>query len=453
MKNMMAFMKKRWPLIVAILVILVALPMAWVFSGKLNDRIKRTQENAANNLMTRLDGLKVTYELPAPYEGMEPVIERGVMPHPRLTEFFRQEQQLQSERLAEATQEIIDFNSKGRGVLVEGLFPEQPEDDSEAQLMRLRMQDLLIPGDGDSAYERLLESIGATMPPEPQSVLDQLNDTRARLFERESAQSGTTEMDPEEQEAMEQELSAQRVSLYARPAQENSIYMSLDVLPEGSPFQVAPGFPRQARSNTPNHGLTFLWQLDFWLAQDLFGFLGEANSRGGELLPIVEAPIKRVLRIEGRPLRLDRVSGQGEYPEPVDQGPDPSAQLFEPRFYTSPSGRQADWLNQLYDIRQVQMSMVVDSARIPEIIDAAARYNLITVTDLDIKPVDVWNDLERGYYYGPDHVVQLDVELELVYLRAWTAPLMPNVIRQELGLEPHPEPEEDMGFDEDPGLG
>lgn len=451
MKNAMTFIKKRWPMIVAIVVILVALPVAWVVSGNLNAGIKQRQENAANNLMQRLDGLKVNYELPAAFEGMEPVTHSG-MPHPDYTEFFREQQQKQNERLQQVTSEIIEFNKKNRGVLVKGLFPKQPEDSSEAQLMRLRMQDLLIPGDGDSAYEQLLSKLNATTPPDPVSVLDQLNDTRARLFERESAQSGSTDMDPDEREAMEQELSAQRVSLYARPAQEHSIYMSLDVLPEGSPFQVAPGFPRRALSNTPNHGTTFLWQLDYWLAEDLFGFLGAANSRNGDLLPIVEAPIKRVLEIEGRPLRLNRTASQGQFDDPIEPGPDPAVQVFEPRFHAASSGREADWLNQLYDIRRVRMSLVVDSARIPEIIDAAAQYNLITVTDLDIEPVNVWSDLERGYYYGTDHVVQLNIELELVYLRAWTAPLMPNIIRRELGLEPHPEPEEDMGF-EDPGIG
>lgn len=454
MKNMMAFIKKRWPLIVSIVVILVALPVAWVMSNKLNTQLKERQENAANGLYTRLDGLKVTYELPAPVEGMEPVQESGVMPHPRLTEFFREQQQIQDGRLTEATQDIITFNSKNRGVLVEGLFPKQPEDNSEAQLLRLSMQNQLIPNDeGTSAYGRLLAGINATTPPDPQSVLDQLNDTAARLRERDQAQTGAAEMDPEELEIMSQELTAQRVSLYARPAQEHSIYLSLDQFPEGSPFRVAPAFPRQALSNTPNHGLTFLWQLDYWLAQDIIGFLGQANTRDGDLLPIVDAPIKRVLEIEGQPLRLNRTAGRGEYDDAIDMGPDPASQVYQPRYFASPSGREADWLNQLYDIRRVKMALVADSARIPRIIDAAAEHNLITVVDLDIQPIDVWADLEQGYYYGKDHVVRLDIELELIYLRAWTAPLMPNIIRQELGLQPHPEPEEDMGFGEDSGIG
>lgn len=453
MKNMMAFIKKRWPLIVSIVVILAALPVAWIMSNKLNTKLKEGQENAANGLYTRLDGLRVTYELPAPVEGMEPVTESGTMPHPRLTEFFREELEKQNGRLTEATQDIIAFNRKGRGVLVEGLFPKQPEDNSEAQLLRLSMQNRLIPSDGGSAYERLLATINATTPPDSQSVLDQLNDTAARLRERDQAQTGAAEMDPEELEAMSQELTAQRVSLYARPAQEHSIYLSLDQFPVGSPFDVAPSFPRQARSNTPNHGLTFLWQLDYWLAEDIIGFLGHANTRDGEMLSIVDAPIKRVLQIEGRPLNLDRTSSRGEYDDAINMGPDPASQVFEPRYFASPSGREADWLNQLYDVRRVKMALVVDSARIPRIIDAAAEYNLMTVVDLDIQPIDVWADLEQGYYYGKDHAVRLNIELELIYLRAWTAPLMPNLIRQELGLQPHPEPEEDMGFGEDPGIG
>ena len=451
----MTFIKKRWPLIVSIVVILVALPTAWIVSSNLNAGIRTGQETSANALLTRLDGLKVTYELPAPVEGMEPVRQSGVMPHEDLTEFFRTQQNLQAARLAEATEAIIEFNRKGRGPLVEGLFPKQPEDTSEAQLLRLRMQSMLIPDEGGSAYEQLIESINATTPPDPQSVLETLDDTAARLQERDSAQGGSGEVDPQEQAQMMQELTAQRVSLYARPAQEGSIYLSLEQFPEGSPFVVSPTFPRQAVSGTPDHGRTFLWQLDYWFAQDIVGFLGEANSMNGNLLPIVEAPIKRVVSIDGSPFRLAEASGD-EFDAGVDPGPTPDTQVFEPRFYSSPSGREPGWFNQLYDVRRVRLGLIVDSARLPEVLDAAARYNLMTVVDLDVSPVDVWADLEQGYYYGQDHVVRLDIELEVLYLRAWTAPLMPDIIRQEIGLPPHREPESEDEFGDgydDPGIG
>lgn len=452
MKKVMAFVKKRWPLIVSLAVILVSLPTAWVVSNNMGRGLKQRQEASAKGLLTRLDALKVNYELPAPVAGLEPIRQSG-MPHTRITEWYRQQQTAQGERLAQATAEIVAFNHQDRGVLVEGLFPTEPKDDSEAQLLRLRMQDILIPNNGRSAYEQLLRTVKATTPPDPLSVLEQLNDTRSRLFEREQA-SGAAQTEPDEMDALKQELTAQRVSLYARPAQENSVYLSLAQFPEGSPFQVAPAFPRQALANTPNLGTTFLWQLDYWLAQDLIGFIGQANARGGQLLPIVEAPIKRVMTIRGQPLRLTRTSSRGQYDDAIDAGPDPASQVIEPRFGTSPSGREADWLNRLYDVRRVDVSLVVDSSRIPWILDAAARQNLITVVGMDILPVDVWGDLEKGFYYGQDHVVQLDLDLELIYLRAWTAPLMPNIIRQELGLEPHPEPRpEDEGMGEDPGIG
>ena len=455
MKNIMGFVKKRWPLIVSIVVILVALPAGWIVSSNLNAGIKQRQESLANSLLSSLDGLRVTYDLPAPVDGMEPVQYSG-MPHEQLTEFYRAEQQAQAERLTEATEAIIAFNRKDRGVLVEGLFPKQPEDDSEAQLLRLRMQDLLIPGDGDSAYEQLLERVGATTPPDAQRVLDTLNDTRARLFERESAQTGASEPEQEELDVITQELVAQRVSLYARPAQENSIYLTLGQFPVGSPIDVAPSFPRQAVSGTPSHDRTFLWQYDYWFAEDLIGFFVEANSRSGQLLPIVDAPIKRVLTIQGTPLQLGGASDD-EWAESIDAGPDAANQTFEPRFFQSPSGRELGWNNQLYDLRRAKLSLIVDSERIPEIIDAAARSNLLTVVDLNVSSINVWNDLELGYYYGQDHVVQLDLELEFIYLRAWTAPLMPDSVRAELGLQPHPEPEaEDEfgdGFGDDQGPG
>lgn len=71
MKKMTTFIKKRWPLILSVVVILVALPVAWVMSGKLNTKLKDGQEQKANALYTQLDGLKVNYELLAPVEGMK----------------------------------------------------------------------------------------------------------------------------------------------------------------------------------------------------------------------------------------------------------------------------------------------------------------------------------------------------------------------------------------------
>jgi len=441
--GVIGILKKRWPLVVSVAVIVVVLPVSWFFSSGMNASIRESRAEEANGLIRELNQLTVSYELPAPVPGMEEVSVSGVMPHEELTAFFRERQQAQTARLEEVVGSVEAFNRKGRTPLVEGLFPKQPTDNSEAQLLRLRMQDMLIPGlrpDEPSAYERLLGSVNATSPPDPQEVLDRLTDEQGRLLEREQARSGREDLTPEESAAIQEELTARRVGLYARAAQEHSLYVTLDVFPQGMPTNVSPAFPRQRQVQAPSHDLTFLWQLDYWLAQDLVGFLRLANTRNGRLLPIAEAPVKRVVSLSADPFPLRVEQNDDPYGDSAQggPGPDPSAAVFEPRYGASPSGRDPNWRNQLYDVRTARVSLIVDSARIDEVLDATSRQNLITVTDVDVQSVDVWSHVEQGYYYGDDHVVQLDLGLELIYLRSWTAEYMPNSFRGAVGLEPHP---------------
>lgn len=450
----MTLVKKRWPLGVSVLVILVVLPAAWFVSGGMNQQIRESQRSEGERLLQQLKGLTVSYSLPAPFEGLEEIRESGVLPHEKRTSFFREQLELQDARIEEAVATIADFNQKGRGPLVEGLFPKEPADGTQAQLLRLQMQKLLVPDDDpgtQAAYEALVASLNATTPPEPQMVLERLRDEEQRLLEREQAKSGRSELTAEEADALQDELKEQRLNLYARRAQDHSIYMSLDVFSGELPTSAGLSFPRQALARPPLHATTWFWQYDYWLAEDVVGFLRLANTRNGELLPIVEAPIKRVVSLSAPPFDVTRTTMQDGVEVAGDVGPSPRTGVFEPRYVVSPSGRDPGWSNQLYDIRPVRMSLVVDSRRIPEILDATAQQNLITVTDLDVGPVDAWEHVEQGYFYGPAHVVQLDLQLEFIYLRSWTAPLMPDVIRTNLGMEPHPEEEpEDSGDGDGP---
>jgi hypothetical protein len=51
----------------------------------------------------------------------------------------------------------------------------------------------------------------------------------------------------------------------------------------------------------------------------------------------------------------------------------------------------------------------------------------------------VKGDLERGYYYGPEHVVRATITIESVWLRNWVGPLMPASVKRSLGV-PEPTP-------------
>jgi hypothetical protein len=88
----------------------------------------------------------------------------------------------------------------------------------------------------------------------------------------------------------------------------------------------------------------------------------------------------------------------------------------------------------VYDILQAQLTMVVSTARVPDILDGFSEYGFMTVLDIDLQPVDKFEALRQGYDYGPGPASELTVVLELAWLRAWTVEYMPDSVKRPLGL-------------------
>jgi hypothetical protein len=86
----------------------------------------------------------------------------------------------------------------------------------------------------------------------------------------------------------------------------------------------------------------------------------------------------------------------------------------------------------LDDVRHATMSLIVASSKLPALVDAISSTNFMTVIGLDFSEADAWTDLERGFYYGPDHVVKATVDVETIWLRSWTEPLMPQAVKDTL---------------------
>ena len=78
--------------------------------------------------------------------------------------------------------------------------------------------------------------------------------------------------------------------------------------------------------------------------------------------------------------------------------------------------------------------MIVASEKLPAIINAFHSTSLMTVTDVDLESIDVWEHMRNGYAYGNEHVVKASMEVEILLLRSWTVPLMPESIRMILGV-------------------
>ena len=88
----------------------------------------------------------------------------------------------------------------------------------------------------------------------------------------------------------------------------------------------------------------------------------------------------------------------------------------------------------IFDIIKLRLKCVVDTQRIPEILEGFAKYNFLTVIDLDLRPVDKFFALAQGYDYGPASVSELTVIFESIWLRSWTTEFMPNEVKDILGI-------------------
>ena len=68
------------------------------------------------------------------------------------------------------------------------------------------------------------------------------------------------------------------------------------------------------------------------------------------------------------------------------------------------------------------------------VLDALSRKNFITILDAKLEAVDAFEEVREGYFYGSPGVSKLTLDLETVWLREWTAPLMPPDLKLALGI-------------------
>jgi hypothetical protein len=100
-------------------------------------------------------------------------------------------------------------------------------------------------------------------------------------------------------------------------------------------------------------------------------------------------------------------------------------------FTLSPTGRRS---NDIYDVRHVWLSVVIDSQRMPEFFDNLAQVNFMTVLKMKISDEDEYKAAEQGYVYGACDAVRVDMLIETLWLRDWTTKWMPGDVRTMLDV-------------------
>ena len=191
----------------------------------------------------------------------------------------------------------------------------------------------------------------------------------------------------------------------------------------------------------------FHWQWRLWIIEDMLDALAAANAASKT---VADAPVKRVVSIMVRDEAAPKSAAPAGEPAPPAEGtaPDgiapaapaeaPTYPPIDPKapvaydFAKTMTGRVS---NSLYDVRLATLVVIVATERIPEVLDAIARQNLMTVVNLDVRPADAFQAADEGFIYGPRPVSELRMTIESLWMRPWIARLMPAELQKQKGTD------------------
>lgn len=440
MKNILGWVKSNIIIVISVVVIMVSLPVGYVFSSGWNKKIRVAREAEAKKALTDVSNATVTYTLPAAMPGDKPLEVRAV-PTSAMTEWFKGERERVLAEVKGVVAEATTFNRKDRKPLVEGLFPGTGRAREIDQKIFNFMNVLCGSTEQNqpSSYQRLIDDAGAGDRADATKVASALKDLRDRIM----ASNGNRALTAEEATALSKQLTDRRIGELRRRAQEVSFYASVGAFSADSNEQRAgwTKVPINRPSGVPTLNECFVFQWDYWVIQDAINALARANEdASGDPLSVERAPVKRLVKMlikdppiySETPTDQSRESSRAAQAEPVYAFP--GGVPLDKSFSVSGRKTNADD-NKVYDVRIAEVTLIVASDELQAVLSAFSQTNFMTVIDLDLEDVDPWSELKSGYYYGPDHVVKATIGVESIWLRSWLAPYMPAAIANNLGAE------------------
>jgi len=197
-------------------------------------------------------------------------------------------------------------------------------------------------------------------------------------------------------------------------------------------------------------------QMQLWVIEDVAKAISEANEKAAD---VTQSPIKRLLKLEilggqdqgilftgskngaAAPPMMAPIGGPGGPADPSAAAPaivaDPNTPLVA-NHVASPSGRVS---NPMFDVVQFRLDLVVAAKDIPWIVDCLCRNRLMSVLNIESIIAEDTAAADRdGYFYGTDPVVRISIRCESLFMREWTLPLMPEVVKRSLASLTAPQP-------------
>lgn len=424
-------------------VAILALGLGWWFSGGVNESVRSDAEAQAAKL-NELDALeKGSVNLVVP--GREAVSRTTVINQRILDEYASATTALRGDA-DRIVQSALSRNRRDHGPLMENVFP-QPKAERRRQTLAIDFHARLI-----QAYRDLLAKSDAGGPPDRAEVGDSLARREIQYIQSTLRKSDRDALTPAEQDDVKAELAKSRLAIYGEDASKLTVYADLDA------FEIPPS---PEGKSPPTVDEMFDWQWRYWIARDIMDAVVAASetASGGAKGSVLGSPVKRILSIrtlDSLPIASGNPAGGaaggmagfgggggegGGLPAPASGAPtaepalgDPVIDLgaaIQPSFNRSLTGRED---NPVFDVRRVEVRLVASTADLPLFFDALARINFITIVDVLIDRADPFEAAQRGFIYGKDPVSNVRLELETIWFRSWTAPLMPAKVREALGV-------------------
>lgn len=336
---------------------------------------------------------------------------------------------------------VLKHNGEGSKKLLvdESQFPNPPQ--SKREDLPNKVHAALI-----TAYDEMLEAANAGTPPALDSVEAMLLREQSRFVQADLRKTSRDELTEQELSELTSKLTQARLQMYNEVAGKITFYAS----PRTFKLVESPFVTKQ------DHSLAemYTWHWDWWVAEDLVSAIAAANSNpvSGKALTVADAPVKRLISVqsldapfESSASRTGNSAGRqaggsgrgggstpaatvGPLPEPM-VGMDGSLDVD---FAVSLTGRTS---NKVFDVRNVRVVLIVETAKLPRLVNALGNENFMTITNVSVQPANAFAAAERGYIYGANPVSRVTLDLETLWFRQWTAAWMPQDVRDALGIK------------------
>jgi hypothetical protein len=177
-----------------------------------------------------------------------------------------------------------------------------------------------------------------------------------------------------------------------------------------------------AGGNQPDPADIFIAQTMLWIQQDVVAAVNDINSKAKNIL---DAPVKHLLKVSIIPTPILPAAG-------ASTSGDPDAPLVKAPG-VSPTARAC---NPMYDVWHFTVTATVDADKVDDWVRALSKGRLITPLQVELHWVDAATESGRNYVYGDKPVVNVTARCEALFLRKWTEPLRPALIKPQLGVAP-----------------